>query len=128
MADTKKFLKINKEGFAKDDDGKDVFSFNVTGVLRGKQVLARLKMDKFAYHQHEFVFGGEGDNYDVYLEYRPKQLVDSRTGTVTIQDNFVAVSYDEGDDVPYEMPMQPFGKFDTTILLQLFKRSGASAL
>lgn len=120
-----KRLKIMKTGFAKDDEGNDIFSFSVVGELRHRKVTARLKMDKYLYHQHEYVFGGPNDNYDVYLEYCPETRLDSRTGRETVIDRFVATSYDADDDYTYKMVIQPFSASDGLLIKQLLDMANA---
>ena len=114
-------LNVKMDPFAKDDDGNDVYSFSCEGELRGKNVTARLKFDKFAYHQLEAFFGSPDDNEEIFLRKEISKTTDINTGEIRETVTYIAFTKDE-DGFEYTMPVTPFNKTDRMIVDTLFRR------
>ena len=115
-------LNLSRDAFAQNEAGEDQYSYSVFGKGRGgKEIQARVKLDKFYYHQADAYFGTPEDNFPLYLRRELNSFTDAKTGEVKSSTTYIAFTVDE-EGYAWSLPVMPFGKSDALTIDVLFDR------
>ena len=106
-----KKLMVQREPF--EHEGKQYFSYFITGEVRGKEVRIKLAPpDKGGYKVLDLVFG---DNTEVELSLKPYEIKDPKTGRTTKGNTYFVSSTDENGEV-LKSAIKPFQSSDKNLL------------
>ena len=112
-------LKVTREMFGRDKEGKPAFNYSVRGTMRGREVIARLQpIDKYAYHTMALVFGEDSKISQADLVHRTMTNKDDN-GNVRTNHSWSASFKDPEDGFVYELPLKRVSANDEAILLML---------
>ena len=115
-------LALCRNAFGESEDGEARYSFSCIGKGRGgKEIEARVKLDKFFYHQADAYFGDPTENVPIYLRKEVSSFTNNVTGELVSSDKFIAFTVDE-EGFSWGLPVIPFGASDKLVLNTLFAR------
>ena len=111
-----KKLMVQREPFT--HEGKEYFSYFVTGQIRGKEMRIKLvPPDRGGYKVLDLVFG---DEMKVELSSKPYEIKDAKTGRTTKGNTYFVSSVDESGQV-LKGAIKPYQSSDKNLLELLVK-------